>query len=375
MSRSTADLALEAQVAEGPDRYRFRTADGVHSGDAFREPDLLLLEHLWDADLGALCCLEATYGVPPVVLANQADTVQATESSARAAALCERNCQENGVDAAVDCLADPATLPDCFDTVTYAPKPYTAIAMGKRRLAAGLSLLRPGGSFYLAAATRTGLSRYEDCLRELAGTVETVGSEGDYRLIRSTRPSTIDPPEYAPLGRIDATLDGHDCTFVTRPGLFSASSVDHGTRLLVETAAVEDGERVLDLCCGYGPVGTYAGLAADCEVWLTDDDAVATACAEASLDASGVDATVVTADCTAGVADRTFDRVLCNPPTHAGDGVLRDLFAGAHDVLAPGGSLLLVHHRELDLRPSLTRFDRVERRATGAEHVVLAAVP
>ncbi|WP_267641333.1 methyltransferase [Haloarchaeobius amylolyticus] len=375
MSRPAETLALESRVAAGPDRYRFRTADGVHSPASFRDPDLLLLDHLWDADLGALCCLEANYGVAPVVLASRAGSVQVTESSARAARLCERNCREHGVDAGVDCLADPADLDARFDTVAYAPKPYTAIAMGKRRIAAGLSLLRPGGRLYLAAATRTGLSRYEDCLNALAGSVETVGSRGEFRLLRVTRPPSLDPPEYAQASRLDATLDGHDCTFVTRPGLFSAASVDHGTRLLVETAQVQDGDRVLDLCCGYGPVGTCAGLAADCEVWLTDDDAVATACADRSLAASGVDGTVVTADCTSGVADRTFDRVLCNPPTHAGAGVLRDLFDGAHDVLAPDGSLLLVHHRELDLRPHLARFDRVERRATGSEHVVLAAEP
>ncbi|WP_439027958.1 methyltransferase [Haloarchaeobius sp. DT45] len=375
MRHPADELTLEAQVADGPDRYRFRTAAGVHSADAFREAELLLLEHLWNTDLGDLCCLQANYGVTAVVLAARADTVQATESSARAAALCRRNCRENGVDATVDCLADPASLADRFDTVAYAPKPYTAIAMGKRRLAAGLAMLRPGGSCYLAAATRTGLSRYADCLREVTGEVERIGRDGEYELLRATRPSTLDRPTYATPSRFDATLDGVDCSFVTRPGLFSASSVDHGTRLLTETATVRDGQRVLDLCCGYGPVGTYGGLAADCEVYLTDDDAVATACAERSLAASGVDATVVTADCHQGVVDQTFDRVLCNPPTHAGDEVLRDLFAGAHTVLAPGGRLLLVHHCDLDLRPHLTRFDRVERRRIGREHVVLAASP
>ena len=120
-------------------------------------------------------------------------------------------------------------------------------------------------------------------------------------------------------------------------------------------------------------IGVYAGLSADCEVWLSDDDRVATACAECSLEASGVDATVVTADCTAGVADRTFDRVCCNPPTHAGNGVLDELFAGIADVLARGGELTTVHHRDLDLRGYLSRFDRVETRRTGAEHVVLSA--
>lgn len=138
-------------------------------------------------------------------------------------------------------------------------------------------------------------------------------------------------------------------------------------------ADVTDGERVLDSCCGYGPIGAFVGRRDDCEVWLTDDDAVATACAECSLHTTGVDATVVTGDCVEAVADREFDVVLCNPPTHAGEGVLADLFRGIDGVLAPGGRLTLVHHTELDLGRHLSRFPTVERRRTGHEHVVVTA--
>jgi 16S rRNA (guanine1207-N2)-methyltransferase len=157
------------------------------------------------------------------------------------------------------------------------------------------------------------------------------------------------------------------------PGLFSASGLDDGTRLLLESVVLGDGERVLDLCCGYGAVGAYAGRVADGEVWLSDDDRVATRCAECSLRASGVDGTVLTADCLEGVADRTFDAVLCNPPTHAGEGVLAELLSGAYDVLAPGGRLNVVHHRALDLGEHLVRYGDAETLETGVDHVVLSA--
>ena len=97
---------------------------------------------------------------------------------------------------------------------------------------------------------------------------------------------------------------------VTAPGLFSVGGPDDGTRLLAETAAIGDGERVLDLCCGYGLLGVYAGRVADCELWLTDDDCRAAACARQSLDRADAARTVVTADGTAGVDDRIFDTVL-----------------------------------------------------------------
>lgn len=366
-------LRLGSNVAEGPGTYRFETADGVASGRSFRPAELLLLEGLWEVDLGRLLCVEANYGVVGTVLAARAATARMTESSARAARLCGRNARENAADATVDLVADLSSLDRRFDAVAYAPKPYTAIDVGKQRLVDALSLLRPGGHLYLSASERTGLARFEDCLREVGATPERIGTHDGYRLLETTRPGAVDPPSYVSPRRIRPTVDGTELSLRSVPGLFSATGLDRGTRLLLESVAPGEDERVLDLCCGYGAVGAYAGRFAD-EVWLSDDDRVATRCAECSLRASGVDGTVVTADCLEGVAGRTFDRVLCNPPTHAGEGVLAELLSGTYDVLGPDGRLDLVHHRGLDLRGHLDRFGRVEVRRTGPEHVVLGAV-
>jgi 16S rRNA (guanine1207-N2)-methyltransferase len=366
-------LSLGANVPEGPGTYRFETADGVASKRSFRTAELLLLEALWEVDLGRLLCVEANYGVVGTVLSARADAVHATESSARAARLCERNARENGADVSVELVADLGTLDRRFDTVAYAPKPYTAVPVGKQRLVDALSLLCRDGRLYLAGSRRTGLSRYEDCLREAGATVERVGDRDGCRLLAATRPRTLDPPSYVSVRRIRPTVGGVDLSLRAVPGLFSASGLDDGTRLLLESVALGEGERVLDLCCGYGAVGAYAGRVADGEVWLSDDDRVATRCAECSLRASGVDGTVLTADCLEGVADRTFDAVLCNPPTHAGEGVLAELLSGAYDVLAPGGRLNVVHHRALDLGEHLVRYGDAETLETGVDHVVLSA--
>ncbi|WP_435359030.1 methyltransferase [Haloarchaeobius sp. DFWS5] len=375
MTRTPDDLALEARVDAGPATYRFATADGLCSTDSFRPSELALLDALWDEELGHLCCLEANYGVVPTVLAAQADAVHATETSARAVRLCERNSRANDADAAVSLCADLTTPNTTFDTIAYAPKPYTPISLGKQRIADALTTLRPGGQCVVAGSTDTGLTRYETCLQDIAAQVETVTTNGGARVLRATRPTTLDTPAYVSPTERRATVDGTDLTLVTMPGLFSAGGLDDGTRLLLKTVTVEDGERVLDLCCGYGAVGAYAGAVADCSLWLSDDDALATTCARRTLRASNAEGTVVTGDCLARVRDQRFDRVLCNPPTHAGDGVLTDLFAGIEAVLAPDGDCFLVHHRDLDLRPHLHQFGTVERRRTGAEHVVLRVAP
>lgn len=373
MKRAPYELALESRVSSARPTYRFHTADGIHSKDSFRNAELLLIESLWNTDLGRLLVPEANYGVVGTVLVDCTSSVHMTESSARAVQLCERNVEKNGVDASTSLVADLGALDDTFDTVAYAPKPYTPLSVGKQRIVDALSMLEPDGSLYLTASKQTGLTRYEACLREIVATVEQLSESNGWHLLKATRLQSFDAPTYLTPREINTVVNGTELSLVTVSGLFSSSMVDDGTRLLLETTTIEDGERVLDCCCGYGAIGVYAGHVADCEVWLSDDDRVATSCAECSLHTSGVDGTVVTADCVEGVAEKTFDNVLCNPPTHAGGGVLSELFAGVNDILAPDGEFTVVHHRELDFHTYLSSFETVERRRTGEEHVVLSA--
>jgi 16S rRNA (guanine1207-N2)-methyltransferase len=366
-------LSLEAQVTDGPDTYRFGTADGLHSSDAFRTSELLLLDTLWDLSLGDVLVVQGNYGVVPTVLDAAAGTVRTTETSARAARIARENHDRNGASADI-ALAGPAALEETFDTVCYAPNPYTPLAVGKQRLVDALSVLRDGGRLYVAGDSTAGVERYERCLADHATAVETVRRDGGCRVLEATRGKNVDASEFVTRRTVTACVDSVDLTMVTEPGLFSPGDLDDGTRLLLETATVEDGETVLDLACGYGPVGAYAAASADAEVILTDDNVRATACARATLDATGVDGRVLTADCLRGV-DTTVDRVLCNPPTHAGSGVLSELFSGVGRVLGSDGELSVVHHRTLNLDTYLEQVGQVVGRKTGTDHTVVTVQP
>ena len=363
-------LELGSRTDAGPDTYRFRTRDGLHSAGEFRTETLLALDACWEHDLGESLVAQANYGVLGVVLTARADSVTMSESSARAADSCRENVHTNGVEASVELVARESELDGTFDTAVYVPKPYTALEVGKQRIADLLGQLASGGTLFLAGRETTGLNRYVDCLSELGGDPDTVVSADGAELVRANCPSAFDPPTYVERRTETVSVDGTELALVSEPGLFAAGGLDDGTRLLAETVTIEDGDRVLDLCCGCGPLGAYAALTADCSVTLTDDDARATACAEATLAANDVAGEGHTADGVGALRDSTFDLVLSNPPTHAGSGVLADLFDGAADVLAPDGRVAFVHHRELDLSPHLGRFGHVERVATGPEHVI-----
>lgn len=343
------------------------------SAGAFRTAELRLLRAIHGTDPGDHLSVQANDGAVGVALAASTESVRMIEASAHRARLCRHNAAANAVDARTAIVADHRRLRGGYDTASDAPESHTPIAVGKQRVADALEVLRPDGRLFLAAADRAGRSRYDDCLTELTGDCRTVTAADGCSVLVAERPAPFEPPRYASPTRFTVRIDGVSFPSFTAPGTFATGRLDDGTRLLAESATVEDGSQVLDLCCGAGPLGLYAATVADCSVTLTDDSRIATRAAACGLRASGVEAHVATADGVTGVAGERFDRVLCNPPTHAGDGVLASLLDGVRRVLRSDGELLVVHHRELDLRPQLRGYLSVTQRNTGEEPVVVVA--
>lgn len=370
---SVYEHRLRSHADCGPDEFVFSAAVGVASPDAFRAADLLLLEHVDPAVDADVVVPAANYGVVGTVLGALSPSGQTTltETSARAAGLCERNLAANDVagDVALTPTLAEATGDSRFDVVAYAPRDYDPVDAVKQHLVDALQALRPGGDLYLAAHPREGGKRYRDALVDLAGDVERVDKREGVRLFHAERPQNLPATVYAAFDEFTDSVAGSEFSFATYPGVFSGGHVDHGTRLLAETMDPEPDETVLDLCCGYGPLGV---VAADhgCETWFTDDSAVATACTRRTLDANGLDGRVETADCGTGLPADSVDLVVSNPPTHVGTSVLHELFDRASDVLRSDGSFLAVHHEALDL-PLDRAFARVETVARGEEHEVV----
>jgi len=372
---SAHDHRLRSHADRGPDEFAFSAAAGVASPDAFRTADLLLLEHVDPAPDADVLVPAANYGVVGTVLGalSPDGATLLAETSARAAGLCERNLAANDVagDVALAATLEEATADGRFDVAAYAPREYDPVDAVKQHLADALGALRPGGDLFLAAHPKEGGKRYRDALADLAGDVVRVDKREGVRLFRAERPTDLPTAEYAAFDEFTDSVAGSGFAFATYPGVFSGGHVDHGTRLLAETMAPDPEDTVLDLCCGYGPLGV-AAADRGCEAWFTDDSAVATACTERTLDANGLEGRVVTADCGAGVPADAFDLVVSNPPTHVGTSALRELFEAASDVLRSGGSFLAVHHEALDL-PLDRAFASVETVASGEEHDVVRA--
>lgn len=152
------------------------------------------------------------------------------------------------------------------------------------------------------------------------------------------------PTSREELGLLRCRLRGLGFEFYTAPGIFSYRRIDNGTRLLVESMMLPGEGRVLDVGCGYGPVGIVASrLVPGLDVWMTDVNERAVSLARRNSELNGVDAEVRQGDLYGPVEGLRFDVILSNPPISAGmRRVVEPLVAGAADRLVEGGSLQVV---------------------------------
>jgi 16S rRNA (guanine1207-N2)-methyltransferase len=143
---------------------------------------------------------------------------------------------------------------------------------------------------------------------------------------------------------LEITLRGQSLRFVTEAGVFSRERIDRGTRLLISEMEIGPADRVLDLGCGYGPVGVVAAkLAPQGHVTLVDINERAVALARENLALNGIEnGEALAGDGYAPVGERRFDVIALNPPVRAGLAVVHRLIAGGAAHLAPGGRFYLV---------------------------------
>ena len=144
-------------------------------------------------------------------------------------------------------------------------------------------------------------------------------------------------------------------------GVFAGTSVDRGTRLLLERIPeLPRAAAILDLGCGSGLLATAAALAQPhAAVTATDRSDAAVRSTLLTSAANGARVTALRDDAAASVADGSIDVVLLNPPFHADaavhTGLAHRMFEAAGRVLRPGGELWSVWNGHLRYRAALER--------------------
>lgn len=154
-------------------------------------------------------------------------------------------------------------------------------------------------------------------------------------------------------------------TCVTDAGVFSRDGLDMGTRIMLEALPELHG-RVLDLGCGWGPVGLAVGKKyPETKIVMTDINLRAVETAEKNLRANGVtNAETVQGDGYENVSGK-FDFILLNPPIRTGKSAIYGMFSDAREYLAEKGELYIVIRKQQGAESAEkylnTIFDDVER--------------
>jgi 16S rRNA (guanine1207-N2)-methyltransferase len=147
---------------------------------------------------------------------------------------------------------------------------------------------------------------------------------------------------------IRATIVGIELQFETAPSLFSPTKVDRGSLAMLSRISFEPNDKVLDLGCGYGPIGVYAAKVIGAgRVWMADKDPSAIECAVKNLALNGVEGvTVVMSDGFRDIREANFTKIVCNPPYHVDFSVPKHFIEKGFNRLVLGGTMYIVTKRK-----------------------------
>lgn len=133
--------------------------------------------------------------------------------------------------------------------------------------------------------------------------------------------------------------------FYTDIGVFSKTGLDFGTRLLLETLIPIVENDVLDLGCGYGPIGIILADKKKCNVTMTDVNKRAIELARENSALNKVKPKIIASDGFEAIKSE-FDYIITNPPIRAGKQTIYGWFLQAQSHLKSEGSLIFVMRKD-----------------------------
>ena len=158
------------------------------------------------------------------------------------------------------------------------------------------------------------------------------------------------------------TLRGHTFTFETDAGVFSKSEVDFGSRVLIDTFEMPEVEGdVLDVGCGYGPIGlSIAKANPERFVHMMDINTRAIALAEKNAQVNGIqNVRIFESDGLASVGDVKAAAILTNPPIRAGKETIFRFYDESYEKLVEGGELWIVIQKKQGAPSTISHLEEL----------------
>lgn len=192
----------------------------------------------------------------------------------------------------------------------------------------------------------------------------------------SRKPSTDSNPV-----KWQSELKGNSFRFKADSGVFSKKEVDFGSRLLIDTFELNKADGlILDVGCGYGPIGlSLAKAYPDAMVHMVDVNERAIMLAEENASENKVNnVKIYESDRLTGVEEKGFNAILTNPPIRAGKKIVHDIFDQSFLHLAECGELWVVIQKKQGAPSAMEKmkelFGEVDIAAKSKGYFILKSV-
>lgn len=141
--------------------------------------------------------------------------------------------------------------------------------------------------------------------------------------------------------RLEVNLLEQNFIFLTDAGVFSKKMIDFGSQVLLNALDVKSGKTLLDVGCGYGPLGISLAKAKKMNVTMVDINNRALDLSRQNAQLNNVDVNIFQSNIYEQVIG-SFDYIISNPPIRAGKKVVHTIIEESIDHLNDGGSLTIV---------------------------------
>lgn len=159
-------------------------------------------------------------------------------------------------------------------------------------------------------------------------------------------------------------LRGNQFQFTSDRGVFSKNEVDFGSRLLIDSFRFPEQEgNILDVGCGYGPIGLSLAKVDSLRTFvMVDINERAIELAKKNAESNHItNCSIFKSNLFEHVEEQNFAAILSNPPIRAGKKVVHQIFEDAHKHLRPEGELWIVIQKKQGAPSAIDKLKSIYR--------------
>jgi len=146
-------------------------------------------------------------------------------------------------------------------------------------------------------------------------------------------------------------------TFYTDNDVFSKKGLDFGTRTLLESVTDITGSDILDLGCGYGPIGIYMSYLKN-NVDMIDINSRAVELSKKNASVNKLKVNAFTSNMYENVT-KEYDYIISNPPIRVGNEILYKLLFDADKYLKNKGHLIIVINKDQGAKTVAKKLEEI----------------